>query len=125
MRLLKLWLIINETKLVDIKEKVPLPFYYDQLPVKIKLTNGFHTTKTLLVTTEHKLPYYISIGCRIDNGQLVGALLYAGMLFGFFFVAGGYFILLIANLPLIYICYVLFAKPKDFIVVKVERFKNK
>lgn len=89
------------------------------LPLKLVAKNGFHFSKPKTITKHNGDSILIGIGCEADNGRLWGGILFSILLFSIFFVTGFYFVLLLANLPLIYLVYKFFLKPKEFITIEI------
>ena len=117
--MLKLWVIVNDINLYELAEEQPLPLLQQLLPVKITAKNGFHFSKPVYITRHSAAPVYIAVGCNTDNGKLGGCLLISVFLFIIFFATGLYFFMLLANLPLLYIIYLFFLKPKEFITIEI------
>ncbi len=118
LRVLKLYVVINDTQLYELIEERPLLINCDQLPVKITAKNGFHFSKPLYITKEFTSPLYIDVGCEADNGRLWGGILISALLFVLFFALHLYIFMLLANLPLLYLVYLFFLRPKQFITVE-------
>lgn len=118
LRVLKLYVVINDTQIYELIEERPLLINCDQLPMKITAKNGFHFSKPLYITKEFTPPLYIDVGCEADNGRLWGGVLISALLFVLFFALHLYIFMLLANLPLLYLVYIFFLKPKEFITVE-------
>lgn len=123
LRALKLYVVINDTQLYELVEEKPLLINIDQLPVKITAKNGFHFSKPLYITRQFNSPLYIDVGCEADNGRLWGGVLISVLLFIMFFVTHLYLFMLLANLPLLYLVYLYFLKPMEFITVEKLKVK--
>jgi len=100
-----------------------LPIINTDLPVKITAKNGFHFSKPFYITQYSATPIYIAVSCEADNGRLWGGILISAFLFVLFFATGLYFFMLLANLPLLYLVYIFFLKPKEFITVEILKTK--
>ncbi|MGC4103498.1 hypothetical protein [Ferruginibacter sp.] len=117
--MLKLYVVVNDTHLYQLKEQEPLLIEENTLPVKIVVKNGFHFSKPLFIRKAATDTVFIDIGCEADNGRLWGGLLFSFFLFFIFFVTGFYIILLLANLPLLFLVYKFFFKPNEFITAEI------
>ena len=119
MRILKLYIVINDTHLYQLKEQEPLLIEENNLPIKIMAENGFHFSKPLHIAKPKTNPVLIGIGCEADNGTLWGGIIFSVLFFIIFFATGIYGVLLLANLPLFYLVYKIFWNPKEFITVEI------
>lgn len=93
-----------------------------QLPIKLVAKNGFHLSKPFHIRKNHADNILIGIGCEVDNGRLWGGIIFSFLFFIIFAATGLYIIMLIANLPLLYLVYKFFLKPAEFITI--ERLKK-
>jgi hypothetical protein len=116
---LKLYVVVNDIHLYQLKEQEPLILDEHELPVKLVAKNGFHFSKAKYITQHAENPVLIGIGCRADNGTLWGGILFSLLFFIVFFISGIYLILLLANLPLLYLVYKFFIKPTEFITIEI------
>ena len=91
----------------------------NNLPVKLVAKNGFHFSKPLFIRKHTADNILIGIGCEADNGRLWGGVLFSALLFAVFFATGFYVVLLLANLPLLYLVYKFFLKPNEFITIEI------
>lgn len=119
LRVLKLYIVVNDTHLYQLKEQEPLFIEENQLPVKIVAKNGFHFSKPLHIRKQTTDNILLGIGCEVDNGRLWGGILLSLLLFIIFFATGLYIILLMANLPLFFLVYKFFLKPNEFIYIEI------
>lgn len=125
MRVLKLWVVVNDTELYELKEQRPLIISAEKLPVKIVVKNGFHLSKTFFITRPLTENFFVDIGCEADNERLWGSLLTSALLFVVFNATRLQIFLIMANLPLFYLVYKFFLRPKEFITVeKLHRRKK-
>ena len=90
-----------------------------ELPVKLVAKNGVHFSKPFYITKHNTDNILIGVGCEIDNGRLWGGIVFSLMFFCIYIVTGFYLILLLANLPLIYLAYQFFFKPTSFITIEI------
>ena len=111
--------MVNDTHLYQLKEQEPLLIEQNNLPVKIVAENGFHFSKPLLIKKHPDKNILIGIGCEADNGRLWGGIIFSTLFFIIFFVTRFYPVLLLANLPLFYLMYKFFWKPKEFITIEI------
>jgi hypothetical protein len=119
LRVLKLYIVINDTHLYQLKEQEPLVIEEYHLPIKIMAENGFHFSKPLQLAKPKTDPVLIGIGCAADNGTLWGGVIFSALFFMIFFVTHFYAVLILANLPLFYLMYKIFWKPKEFITIEI------
>jgi hypothetical protein len=89
------------------------------LPVKIMAENGFHFSKPLHISKTKTDPVLLGIGCAADNGTLWGGIIFSALFFVIFFVTHLFTVLILANLPLFYLMYKIFWKPKEFITIEI------
>ena len=89
------------------------------LPVKLVAKNGFHFSKPRTIKKQHADSILIGIGCEADNARLWGGVIFSAILFTIFFATGFYLVLLLANLPLLFLVYKFFIKPKEFITIEI------
>lgn len=118
MRVLKLYVVIDDTRIYELKEGFPLLVECHQLPVKIIVKNGFHFSKPFHISKPYASPLYLDIGCEADNGRLWGAVLLSVLLFVLFMGTGLHIFLIIANAPLLFIIYKFYIRPKEFFTIE-------
>jgi len=126
MRVLKLWIVVDNSSVYDLVEEIPLIIESDK-PVTIVAKNGYHTSKLLHVKQPHQAPVFIEVGCTADNGRLWGGVLLSIFAVILFLSTGFFFFLILANLPLLFLIYQFFFRPKDFITIaflKPEKKKH-
>ena len=117
--MLKLYIVVNDTHLYQLKEQEPLVLDEHELPIKLVAKNGYHFSKPRRITRHTADSVLIGIGCEADNGRLWGGIIFSALFFTIFFLTGFYPLLLFANLPLVYLFYKFFLKPKEFITIEV------
>lgn len=122
LRVLKLYVVVNDNHLYELMEQQPLVLDEHQLPVKLVVKNGFHLSKPFHIRKYHAENILIGIGCEVDNGRLWGGIIFSLLFFIIFAATGLYIMLLLANLPLLYLVYKFFLKPAEFITI--ERLKK-
>lgn len=103
LRVLKLYIVVNDNRIYELIEERPLLIECDQIPMKITAKNGFHFSKPFYITKELTSPLYIDVGCEADNGRLWGGVLISALLFVLFFTLHSYIFMFLANLPLLYL----------------------
>lgn len=117
--MLKLYIVVNDTHLYQLKEQEPLVIDEHRLPVKLVAKNGFHFSKPKHINTPVADTVLIGIGCRADNGTLWGGLIFSALFFAIVFATGFYPVLVLANLPLLYLVYLFFITPNEFITIEI------
>ena len=120
--MLKLYIVVNDTHLYQLKEQEPLVLDEHDLPIKLMTKNGFHFSKPFYIRKHSTDNILIGIGCEVDNGRLWGGIIFSLLLFIIFWTTGLYIVMLLANLPLLYLVYKFFLKPTQFITI--ERLKK-
>ena len=125
LRALTLWVVVNDHDLYELKEQRPLILPGDKLPVKIVVKNGFHLSKPYFITQPLTENYFIDIGCEADNERLWGSILTSVLLFVVFNATRLHVFMIMANLPLLYLVYKFFLKPKQFITVEKLNTRKK
>ncbi|UAY50722.1 hypothetical protein [Ferruginibacter albus] len=106
-------------------EEKPITINADHLPIKIIANNGYHSSKPLLIETPVNAPLYIEVGCTADNLRLWVALIASILFFTLFFITGMEVLLILANIPFIYLMYRFFGNHKEFITISVLKIGNK
>lgn len=119
MRVLKPYILINDTDIYELKEGVPLIIDCHELPVKIVAKNGFHFSRPFYIRKPFASPLYIDVGCEADNGRLWGAVLLSVLMFVLFMTTGIHVFLVLANAPLLFILYKFYIKAKEFFTIEV------
>ena len=117
MRVLKLWVIIDDKNIYDLAEGAPLLISPGKLPVKIIAQNGYHSSRPFYINDNTGDPLYIKIGCNADNEQFWGCIILSLFFFMLFFITSFIFVLFIANIPLLFLVYQFFLKHKEFITI--------
>jgi len=116
---LKLYVVVNDVYLYQLKEQEPLVVEDNNLPIKIVAKNGFHYSKPFYITKHSTENILIGIGCEADNGRFWSGILLSALFFTIFFVTGFYVVMLLANLPLLYLVYKFFLKPNEFLTIEI------
>ena len=111
--------MVNDVHLYQLNEQEPLLIEENELPIKIVAKNGFHFSKPMHIKKNAAENILIGIGCEADNGRLWGGIIFSLLFFIIFFASGLYIVLLLANLPLFYLVYKFFLKPKEFITIEI------
>jgi CBS domain containing-hemolysin-like protein len=115
--------VINDTHIYELNEQQPVMIENEKLPIKITAKNGFHFSELLTIDNTTSPVILLGVGCQVDNGKLIGCVLLSTWLFIIYFAIHNYVILALANLPILYIMYYFFWKPKIFL--KVWEVKKK
>jgi len=63
LRVLKLYIVVNDSHLYQLKEQEPLMLEENNLPVKLVAKNGFHFSKPFYITKHKTGTVLIGIGC--------------------------------------------------------------
>lgn len=113
-----MYVVVNDVHLYQLKEQEPLIIDEQELPVKIVVKNGFHFSKPFYIKKYSGENILLGIGCKADNGSLWGAVVFSLLFFVVFFVTGFHIVLLLANLPLLFLFYQVFVKSKEFITIE-------
>jgi hypothetical protein len=124
LRILKLWIVVNDSNIYDLSEGKPL-LIENVPPIRIVAKNGYHASKPLFVRHPHDKPVFIEVGCSADNVLLWGGVALSLLFFMMFFAIGYLVFLIIANLPLLYLVYKIFISSKDFITVSFLQVEQK
>jgi hypothetical protein len=119
LRVLKLYIVVNDTHLYQLKEQEPLMLDEKNLPVKLMAKNGFHFSRPFYITKHTADTVLIGIGCEADNGTLWGGIIFSLLFFSIFLATGFYAVMVLANLPLLYLVYKFFLKTKGFIIIEI------
>src|SRR5260221_6834797 len=125
MRVLRLWVVINDSNMYDLDEEKPVMIEADHVPMKIIVNNGYHSSKPFLIQQPVDTPLYIEVGCTTDNVRLWGSIVSSMLLFALFFVTELQVILILANIPIFYLMYQFFGKHKEFITVSVLKIEGR
>jgi hypothetical protein len=123
LRVLKLYVVVNDTHIYELNEQQPVIIENEQLPIKVTAKNGFHFSQLLTIDDNKSSVLLLGVGCQVDNGKFLGSAFLSVWLFIIFFATTNYAILALANLPILYIMYYFFWKPKEFL--KVWEVKKK
>lgn len=119
LRVLKLYVVVNDKNIYELNEQQPLIIENEKLPMNITAKNGFHFSNPLTIKQTTTAITFVGIGCKADNGRFWGSILLSTWLFILFFATQLYLILFFANLPLLFLIIPFFWKPKDFITLKI------
>lgn len=114
-----MYVVVNDNHIYQLKEQEPLVLDEHDLPLKIMAKNGFHFSKPKNINKRNGDAVLIGIGCRADNGTLWGGIVFSILFFILFIATGLYFILLLANLPLLYLAFIFFIRSKEFITIEI------
>lgn len=114
-----MYVVVNDKNIYELVEQQPLIIENQKLPVKILAKNGFHFSKPLTITKDNSNIVLLGVGCKADNGRFWGGIILSLWLFMIFFITKFYIALILANLPLLYLMYHFFWKPKEFITIEI------
>jgi hypothetical protein len=117
MRVLKLWVIVDDKNIYNLSEGKPLLIALEKLPMKIIAQNGYHSSKPFYINSNSGKPLYLKIGCNADNEQFWGSIILSLFFFILFFITSLWFVLFVANIPLVFLIYRFFFKHKEFITI--------
>jgi len=117
--LLKIYILVNDVHLYQLKEQEPLIIQEQPLPIKLMAKNGFHFSKPFYIKNQSSENILIGIGCEADNGRFWGGITFSVLSFVIFWITGYHLLLLLANFPLIYIGYKFFLRHKVFITIEI------
>ncbi len=119
LRVLKLYVVVNDKNIYELNEQQRIVIENEKLPVIIIAKNGFHFSKPYIVEKTKATILLIGIGCKVDNGKLIGCALLSVWLFIIYFAIHNYIILVLANLPVLYVMYYFFWKPAAFLNISL------
>ncbi|MBP6432154.1 MAG: hypothetical protein KA319_10330 [Ferruginibacter sp.] len=121
--MLKLYVVVNDTHIYELNEQQPVVIEQEKLPIKVTAKNGFHFSELLTIESNISSVILLGVGCKVDNGELIGCLFLSVWLFIIYFAIHNYAILALANLPILYLMYFFFWKPKQFLHVRIVNKK--
>jgi len=121
LRLLKLRIVVNNHDIYECREKIPVVIAGNQPGTFFNVTNGYHTSRKLLVKKESGITFY-EIGSYIDNMQLITGVVLVLLFFMIYILSGIRLFMIAANLPLLVLFLLLFLRRADFI--QVHRLKT-
>jgi hypothetical protein len=116
---LKLYVVVNDTHIYELNEQQPAIIENEKQPLKVAAKNGFHFSELLTLDNTTSPVILLGVGCQVDNGKLIGCALLSIWLFIIYFAIHNYAILALANLPILYIMYYFFWKPKQFLKISL------
>jgi hypothetical protein len=128
MRVLKLWIVIDDDNMFDLAEEKPIMIEVDHLPMKITANNGFHSSKPFYIKkniNNINAPLYIQVGCTANNRRFWGAIALSILFLALFFISGFAAFLVIANIPFLFLMYRFFVKHQEFITVSILNIESK
>lgn len=117
MRLLPVRLVVNDRDIYPLKEKQPVTIAVTANPVKIMITNGFHFSQPLLLNTYVQDKYALQADCLLDNLRLGYGFFLMFLLFGMYWITDLRVFQIAANLPILYMLYLIYFRKKDFLFV--------
>lgn len=118
MRLLPVRVVVNDRDIYPLKEKQPATITVRTNPVKIVITNGFHASKPLLLNTYVQHKYALQADCLLDNIRLGYGFFLVFLLFGMYWITSMRVFQIAANLPVLYMLYLVYFRRKDFLFIQ-------
>jgi hypothetical protein len=115
LRLLPLRIIVNGTDIYPLKAGRPVLISVLTNPVKITITNGFHYSQPVMLNTYVQEKYALTAGCLVDNFRLGYSIFLLFFLFGMYWITGMRLFQIVANLPILYMLYLLYFRRRQFI----------
>lgn len=118
MRLLPVRLVVNDRDIYPLKEKQPVTIAATSNPVKIMITNGFHFSQPVLLNTYVQDKYALQADCLLDNLRLGYGFFLMFLLFAMYWITDLRVFQIAANLPILYMLYIIYFRKKDFLFVQ-------
>lgn len=115
MRLLPVRVVVNDRDIYPLKEKQPVAISVSSNPVKIMVTNGFHYSKPVLLNTYQQDKYALQADCLLDDLRLGYGFFLMFLLFGMYWITSMRIFQIAANLPILYMLYLVYFRKKDFL----------
>lgn len=115
MRLLPVRVVVNDRDIYPLKEKQPVAITVSSNPVKIMVTNGFHYSKPVLLNTYMQDKYALQADCLLDDLRLGYGFFLMLLLFGMYWITSMRIFQIAANLPILYMLYLVYFRKKDFL----------
>jgi hypothetical protein len=125
MRVLKLWIVVDDRNMYDLIEERPLMIEADYSLTKIVAQNGYHSSKPLYIKKNNDQPICIEVGCKANNTKLWVSLLLSFLLFATFVITHFAVFLVLANVPFLFLMYCFFFKHEEFITIGVMDLEKK
>jgi hypothetical protein len=117
MRLLPLRVIVNDREIYPLRENQPLILSANANPVKIVINNGFHYSQPLLLNTYVQDKHALQADCLLDNFRLGYGVFLLFFLFGMYWITNMRLFQFAANLPILYMLYLVYFRRKHFIFI--------
>lgn len=96
---------------------MPVTFPATTNPVKITITNGFHASQPVLLNTYLQDKYALQADCLLDNFRLGYGIFLLFFLFGMYWITSMRLFQVAANLPILYMLYLVYFKKKQFLFI--------
>ena len=117
LRLLKIRAIVNKADIFELNEAQPLTIPCNDSITTVVVGNGFHFSRTLEVSRQFTGTLFYQVDSRIDDINLLYLIFLTLLFFGMFLLTEMRGFMIIANLPLLYLLYVLYFMRKNFILI--------
>lgn len=108
---------MNDREIYPVKEHSPVIITAHTNPVKITVTNGFHYTSPLLLNTYVQDKYALQVDCLLDNLRLCYGIFLLFFLYAIYFITGMRLFQVAANLPILYMLYLLYFRRRHFLFI--------
>ena len=116
LRILNLRIVVNQTRIYELKERQPLIIPCPEPAIQVLITNGFHHSRLVKIKSRPGICFYEVEGL-IDNIQLLTGLVLTLFFFTIYILTGILFFILFANVPLIIMLVIFYIMRNDFIRV--------
>lgn len=117
LRLLPLRVVVNDRDIYPLKEGEPVIITATTNPVKITVTNGFHYAQPVLLNTYVQDKYALQADCLLDNIRLGYGIFLLFFLYAVYFITDMRVFQIAANLPILYMLYLLYFRRRQFLFI--------
>ena len=125
LRLLKIRAIVGSKEIFEIPAATPIIIPCRNPVTSVIISNGFHFSRELEVTRVPYTTFFYQVDCRIDDIQLYYLAFLCFLFFGVFILTDMRIFMLLANIPILYLMFVLYIQRKNFIVITAVGMKAK
>jgi hypothetical protein len=110
--------VVNGKVIYPIPQDKPIEITIPTNPSKIVVTDGFHITQPFTVSNNYRQGNCYSIGCGIENDQLIVGLIIILLVYIMGAASGVWLFQLLSIVPILYFLFLYYIKKNKFIQIK-------
>lgn len=118
LRLLKLRVVVNGSQIYYLDKQKPVVIPIANNGSKLVASDGFHHSQPLQLNYGKKDVFYFTVGCIIEDDQLVVGIILLAVIYAMGFTSDILFMKLLSFVPVFYFLYLYYVNRKRFLLFR-------